>query len=157
MEILSANVENQKVLIMVYQKFKDSNPGTWEQLLMEAESKSRDCLLQIFSMDFDEDTPLMLMRFRILIKKLQNFSSSVLIRSSEDDRGCPCVLCTSQPAMYKDPMEDWIWLLLISSHLSLAIDRGAASVAIGKETFPNRAPGQCNNELEPFPPLFQQR
>ena len=56
MEILSANVENQKVLIMVYQKFKDSNPGTLEQLLMEAESKSRDCLLQIFSMDFDEDT-----------------------------------------------------------------------------------------------------
>uniref|UniRef100_M8B5M8 Uncharacterized protein n=1 Tax=Aegilops tauschii TaxID=37682 RepID=M8B5M8_AEGTA len=75
-EELRANVENQKVLIMVYQKFKVSNLGTLEQLPMEAESKSRDFLLQIFSMDFDEDTPLMLMRFCILIKKLQNFSSS---------------------------------------------------------------------------------
>ena len=38
-----AGVENQKVLIMVNQKFKYSNPRAWGQLLMEAESKCRDC------------------------------------------------------------------------------------------------------------------
>ena len=48
---------------------KDSDPGAWEQLLMEVESKCRDWLLQTFGTEFDEDTPLMVMPIYISIDK----------------------------------------------------------------------------------------